>query len=343
MPFYPTFSHIVDNFYPPAGGTPGGKSWTKASNKQDNFVFLTSRLQVNQHDSMADQKGKSDRTPITVRQLFRDKNPRLARFIPGFVYRYLHRILHLDFVNEILRLHGDKRDLEFVKSAIDMFHVTVDVRGIEHLPDRGRFIFASNHPLGGFDGALLIRELGEKYDGVKVLVNDILLNINNMDGIFVPINKHGAQVMKNVRMMDEIYRSDSQILTFPSGLVSRRRNGVIKDPPWHKNFVKKAVSYKRDVIPVHVTGRCSNFFYNLANLRKFLGIKSNLEMFYLPDETFKHRNKKYTITFGKPVKWQTFDRTLKHTEWAAELRDHVYELAEDPGAEFNENQEKTTG
>jgi putative hemolysin len=123
-------------------------------------------------------------------------------------------------------------------------------------------------------------------------------------------------------------------MTFPAGLVSRRTKGKIIDTQWHKSFVSKAVKYKRDVVPIHVSGRCSNFFYNLANLRKFLGIKANLEMFFLPRETFRHRNNHYKISVGKPISYKIFDKRYKALEWASKVKDHCYKLADDPDVTF---------
>jgi len=287
---------------------------------------------------MTEQEFNRDFKPIDIKAVFREKNPRLASLLPGFIYRYLHRALVVDEINELLRLHGHKKGFDFAGAVIDQFNVTVDVTGEDHLPEGGPFIFVSNHPLGGFDGALIMKVVGEKYNRkYRVLVNDILINIKNMEGYFVPVNKHGAQAIENVRRIDQIFQSDDHVMTFPAGLVSRRRRGEIKDPEWKKNFITKAVQYKRDVVPIHMTGRCSNFFYNLANLRKFLGIKSNLEMFFLPRETFRHRNEHYTITIGKPVSYKTFDKRYKPAEWAAKMRDHCYNLAEDPDCTFSVN------
>lgn len=287
---------------------------------------------------MTDESFNKEFKPIDIREVFRDKNPRMARLIPGFVYRYLHWALVLDEINELLRLHGHRQDFEFASAAIEMFNVTVELVGEENLPEGGPFIFVANHPLGGFDGILLLREIGERYNRkYKVLVNDILLNLKNMRGVSIPINKHGSQAIENVRRIEKIFESDDHVMTFPAGLVSRRKRGVIMDEPWMKSFVTKAVSHKRDVVPIHITGRCSNFFYNLANIRTFLGIKSNLEMFYLPSETFKHKNGHYRITIGKPVSYTMFDKRYKPVEWAALMREHCYVIAADPGAEFDPN------
>jgi putative hemolysin len=129
--------------------------------------------------------------------------------------------------------------------------------------------------------------------------------------------------------------SENQILTFPAGLVSRKRRGKIRDVEWKKSFISKAVQYKRDIIPIHVSGRCSDFFYNLANLRKFLGIRSNIEMFYLPDETYRHKNEHIEISIGPPVTWQTFEGSRKPVEWALLMQDYVYSLPGNVNIPFN--------
>lgn len=92
-------------------------------------------------------------------------------------------------------------------------------------------------------------------------------------------------------MVEAGFQSDDQLIMFPAGLCSRRQNGVIRDLEWKKTFVVKSIQAKRDVIPVHFGGRNSDFFYNLANVCKALGIKFNIAMLYLADEMFKNHTK----------------------------------------------------
>ena len=284
---------------------------------------------------MTEAEHKKNFKPLDIKEIFHDKNPSLARIIPGFVFRFLHRILRMDFTNEILYNFGYLKGVEFSKATIAFFNVTVDVNGRENLPEGDRHIFAANHPLGGFDAGLIYRELSNKYSHINILVNDILMNIKNMEGIFVPINKHGAQAMENVRRINAVFDSDAHVMTFPAGLVSRRTKGVIRDPLWNKNFITKSVQYKRDIVPIHVSGRNSNFFYNLSNIRKFLGIRANLEMFFLPNETYKHRNKHYVLNIGKPISYKVFDKRHTPAEWALKVQDHLYELPEDCNRQFS--------
>lgn len=279
---------------------------------------------------------KKNFKPITLRDMFMDKNPRLGRWIPRFVFRLLSRMLRIDFFNDpLLYNHGYKKDIDFARASKETFKVSVDVIGREYLDKEKRFIFASNHPLGGFDGMMIMVELGEVYPKIKVLVNDLLAKVSNMDGTFVPVNKHGSQAIENVRRLNAIFESDEQVMTFPAGLVSRREKGLIRDTEWQKSIIVKAKSSKRMIIPIHVSGTCSNFFYRLSNFRKFLGIKANLEMFFLPNETYMHQNKHYTLTFGKPIPYDTFDKRFTPMEWAQHVKDHVYIISDHPEREFS--------
>lgn len=265
---------------------------------------------------------------IDVKELFYDKNPTLARWLPGFIYRYLRKVIRQDFINGIIRDYGHLKGYDFTVAMINFFNIKINVAGEENLPDQGRFIFASNHPLGGLDGHVIMYLVGKKYgpNRYKFLVNDLLMNLKNLVDVFIPVNKHGRQGAELAERMDAAFSSEDQILTFPSGMVSRKIKGEIVDLEWKKSFINKSRQYQRDVIPIHMTGNNTNFFYRLYKIRSFLGIKANIEMLYLMDETYKHRNKHLTVTFGKPIPWQTFDKSKRPREWAAWVKEQVYTL-----------------
>lgn len=273
-----------------------------------------------------DAENKVPVKPINIREVFLNKNPKLAKRLPGFVYRYINRIMHIDEINELMANHGTEQGIEFANSMVKEFNVHQTLVGVENIPASGRFIFASNHPLGGFDALLLMSNLHRKLGEIVTLVNDVLTNIPQLRPVFVPLNKHGGHPKEVIKILHDTYSSDKQILIFPSGLASRKVKGKVQDLSWKKHFIAKAVEYKRDVIPVHVSGHNSNFFYNLANFRARVGIKWNLEMFYLADETFSHRNQKFTITFGKPIPYTHFDNSKTMEQWAEEVRKTVYSL-----------------
>lgn len=269
----------------------------------------------------------NDIIQIDIDAILAAKAGKKARFVPRFLVSYLKKIVHQDEVNEFLRINHDKRDLAFIEEFMKYFNNSFDIKGLENLPDDGRFTFVSNHPLGAQDGLGLAYILGRKYEGkIKLLVNDLLMNIPHISSFWVPINKTGKQVRNFPQQVNAAFESDNNIVMFPAGICSRKRGGVIRDLEWKKTFITKSVQTQRDIIPIHFEGQNSEFFYRLANINKMLGLKFNIAMLYLSDEMFKNRNKTFKVTIGKPIPWQTFDKSKRPAEWAQYVKELVYTL-----------------
>ena len=264
---------------------------------------------------------------IDIDKVLREKAPKYYKYIPKVVVSYLKRIVHQEELNVFLRESKDKVGVDFLKACLEFLDANIVVKGEENLPTEGLYTFVSNHPLGGQDGVALGYVLGSFYKGkVKYMVNDLLMNLQGLAPLCIPINKTGKQAKDFPRMVEAGFASNDQLIMFPAGLCSRRQNGVIRDLDWKKTFIVKSVQAQRDVVPIHFEGRNSNFFYNLANVCKFLGIKINIAMLYLADEMLKNRHKTFTVTIGKPISWQTFDKSKTPAEWAAYVKDIVYKL-----------------
>ena len=264
---------------------------------------------------------------IDVERILKQKIGKKFKYIPGFLVSYLKRVVHQEDLNIFLRQSNGKMGVEFLEACLDFLDAKVEVKGMENLPEDGKYTFVSNHPLGGLDGISIGYVLGKRYNGnVRYLVNDLLMNLHGLAPLCIPVNKTGSQSRDFPRMVEAGFQSDNHIIMFPAGLCSRRRNGVIKDLEWKKTFIVKSVETKRDVVPIHFEGRNSNFFYNLANICKFLGIKVNIAMLYLADEMFRNSHNTFTLTIGKPIPWQTFDKSKTASEWAQYVKDVVYKL-----------------
>lgn len=267
---------------------------------------------------------------IDIDEILRSKAGPKAKRIPRFIVAWLKRRLHQDQVNDFLRIIGDKEGVPWLKGCLDFLDTKLEVKGLENLPsdaDGRRFTFVSNHPLGGQDGVALGYVLGTHYDGrIKYLVNDLLMFLPGLAPLCIPINKTGKQSRQFPAMVEAGFSGDDHILMFPAGLCSRRRHGVIRDLPWNKTFITKSVQHQRDVVPIYFSGRNSNKFYTIANICKMLGLKFNLAMLYLVDELFKNQHKTFEVHIGRPIPWQTFDRSRTATQWAAYVQDIVYQL-----------------
>jgi len=270
---------------------------------------------------------------IDIEKVIGDKNPALLKRMPRFIIKYLKKILHQDDVNKTLYENRNLYNYDFCNEIVKRFNLEVNSKGIDNIPKSGGIVIAVNHPLGGMDAMALIDAFSNIRTDIKFIANDILLNLKNLNGLFVGVNKvkkNATQSLQQVNnqylQVNDLFKSDNAVLVFPAGLVSRKKKGVVQDLKWRKTFITQAKKYNKPVIPVYLNGELSNFFYNLSNLRMALGIKANIEMLYLVNELYKQKNKQINITVGKPINPETFDSSKTDIEWAQWVKDIVYNL-----------------
>jgi putative hemolysin len=267
---------------------------------------------------------------IDIDKILKNKMGSKAKFVPGFALSWLKHIVHEDEVNRYLWQSRHEKGTDWLEECVRYLDMTLNVRGIENLPkkdDGHLYTFVSNHPLGGADGVALGAIIGRHYDGkFRYLVNDLLLNLPGLSPVSIGINKTGKQGRDFPRMVEAGFQSDNHMLMFPAGLCSRKIKGKIHDLPWTKTFVSKSVEYHRDIVPIHFEGQNSNRFYTIARVCKSLHLKFNLAMLFLVDEMYKNVHKSFIVSIGKPIPWQTFDKSKTPKEWAHVVEDKVYEL-----------------
>ncbi len=267
---------------------------------------------------------------IDIDGIIKAKMGKKARWMPRFAVNWLKRIAHEDQVNAFLWESRDKKGTPWLEACMEYLDTKLEVEGLENLPskDDGKlYTFVSNHPMGGVDGVALGSLIGKHYDSrFRYLVNDLLMNLPGLAPLCIPINKTGKQSRSFPAMVEAGFQSDYHMLMFPAGLCSRKRNGVVHDLPWKKTFITKSVEYHRDVVPIHFGGRNSNFFYRLSNISDRCVKKVNIAMLFLVDEMYKNTGNTFTVKIGKPIPWQTFDKSKTPMEWAEFVEDEVYKL-----------------
>lgn len=257
---------------------------------------------------------------------------RLGNKTSRLLIRFLKHIVHEDTFNSFFAAHPNDKNFDFIQAVIgpELLNAQVDIIGKENLKDiDSHILFVSNHPMGGLDGMILALMLGRACNyNIRVLVNDLLMNLTPLKEIFLPVNIYGAQNKEYAQNIEKTYLSDANILTFPAGACSRKINGKIQDMPWKKSFIQKAIEYKRNVVPIYFEGQNSRFFYNLALWRKRLGIKLNIELLFLADEMFKAANSHFKVYIGEPIPYTTFSKSRSANSWSSYVRDIVYHLPE---------------
>ena len=273
---------------------------------------------------------------IDVEKVISEKNPALIKFLPRFIINYIKKKLHEDFINQGIENYKESFEHDFNEAALNYMGANVTWSGLENIPKHGGVIIVANHPLGGLDGLALIKAVSNVRLDTRFLVNDILLKLTNFKRLFVGVNKVGKTAAEALKIIDSTYASDHVVLVFPAGLVSRKQNGVVKDLEWKKSFVSQAIKNKRQVVPVFIEGKNSNFFYNFSLWRKRLGIKANVEMFFLADEMVKQKSKTIHVHFGKAISYEVFNKQFSHIEWAQLVKEYVYLMDEENKKSFND-------
>lgn len=266
---------------------------------------------------------------IDLDAVLRKRAPGAYRRIPKFLVRWLERTICQDELNGVLERTRGKRGSEFCAATLADLDISYTTQGT--LPDTSdrNVLIVSNHPLGALDGIAMIdwatRMFGTE---VRFVVNDLLMAVKPLEPVFLPVNKHGRQNRTDAANIEKVFSDPNiPIVVFPAGLCSRKGKEGIADLKWQKMFVNKAVQYKRDIIPVHFSGRNSAFFYNFARFRQKIGIKLNIEMIYLPREIFRSRGTSYVITVGKTLSWKKFKGGAEAAKEAQAVRKTVYSLA----------------
>ena len=263
---------------------------------------------------------------IDVKRLIESKNPKLAKLLPRFVINYLKKILHQDEINLFLETNREKHNVDFCEALVEYLGIHVQISGIDQIPKSGPVIIVLNHPLGGMDAMSFVTALRTQRQDLKFIVNDLLMNLTNIRDLFVGINKHGKNESSTRQKIHDAFESDEALCIFPAGLVSRKQHGLIQDLEWKKTFVSYARKFNQSIIPVHIDGGLSSFFYRLSNFRRFIGIKTNIEMLYLADEMYKQKGKTMKIIFGKPIPASTFNSSKSDAEWANWTKEQVYKM-----------------
>ena len=263
---------------------------------------------------------------IDIKRVLAGSGSKRLSSLPDFITGIIARIICQDEMNRIMNKYRDKIGKEFLPAVIDELQVNIEVTGIENLPENGRCFFVANHPFGILDGLILTRIITRKYGSVKAIANEAFLYVPQLRPFIAAVNVFEGSSRDYLQALEEVYQQDVPISHFPSGEVSRRYHGKFQDCDWQKSFITKSISSRRDVVPIRFEGRNSNLFFFIYIFRNFFGIKANIELILLPSELFRKKGRTVRVIVGKPIPWETFDKTHSHFEWAQRVKGVVYAL-----------------
>lgn len=263
---------------------------------------------------------------INVEAQIKKSNSALLKRLPHLIIKALAKITYQDEINRILMKYEEAVGVPFLPKILEELNIRVEIEGLENLPESGKCFFVANHPFGIADGLVLTYTIASKYGDFRAIGNEVFVLIPQLRPVIAAVNVFGTNPKEYLQSLDKVFNSEIPITHFPAGKVSRIRSWKVRDSKWHKSFVSKSVSCKRDVVPLYFYGQNSNLFYAVFIIRKVLGIKANLELALLPHELFNKRNKTIRVKIGKPISHQTFDKSKSHQEWADYMQNLVYGL-----------------
>ncbi len=266
---------------------------------------------------------------LDIKKIIRSQKNKTVANLPCFVISLIKWWVQEKKLNVLLAKTSHLKNFDFIEALNNEMNLSFEVKGLKNIPDKNNLIFVGNHALGGVDFFALVHALKMKgYTKINHPANKVLMSIKPLDGILVPINVFGKITEKDRNLLEErLSNNNIPVTMFPSGEVMRKYNGKSDDGLWRSGFVRYAEQYKKDVVPFYIPTENSKMFYRIANIRRKLGIKANIELFWLSRELLKQQGKTIKIIFGKPISYQSFTDDKTRHEWAAEVKKTAYNLA----------------
>lgn len=266
---------------------------------------------------------------IDLKMIIESTRPDYFKRFPGifskFILSFLERLLYVREINHILSAHQDKNGFEFIEELFEHLDFSYYLSGKDRLkiPSEGKLICVANHPLGALDGLSILKAIGEVRRDVRIVVDNILLNIENVKDLLLPYSFSSSDPNKiKVQGVKEALMNEQAIIMFPSPEVSRLGWNGIRDFHWQKGPVYFARKYQAPILPIYVKGYNSLPFYLTSWINK--GYSSLL----LVHEVFAKRGKAITLKIGDPIPVTPFKTEVVNPKAQTRLlKKHVYQLA----------------
>ncbi|EKB20128.1 hypothetical protein HMPREF1168_02076 [Aeromonas veronii AMC34] len=203
---------------------------------------------------------------FTIDTLLTQHFPRLLGYplLTPLLKRLLGWLLNERAFADFAARYPHLRGLDFVEQALTQldFDYRVSEAQLEHIPASGRVILVANHPIGSLDGLALLQLLGRIRPDVKIVANQLLAQLAPLRPLLLPVdNMAGKTDRQAILAMNEHLAHEGALVIFPAGEVSRLGLKGVKDGPWQAGFIKLAQRTHTPLVPIHLGGRNSLWFY----------------------------------------------------------------------------------
>lgn len=224
---------------------------------------------------------------------FRGRRAAIARPL----VRGIARWSRLDAIETFLTANRHVRGFDFVSAALQFLGAdyTVDAAALARIPAQGRLLVVANHPSGALDALALLDAIGKVRRDVRIVANDMLSALDNLDGLLLPVRILGGRpAPDSLRAVDTALARGECVIVFPAGEVSRLGPRGIRDSRWRRGFLRFARACDAPVLPVRIHARNSALFYGASALFKPAGTA------LLAREMFARRGRRIRLLVGTP-------------------------------------------
>lgn len=242
------------------------------------------------------------------------------------------KISGLDKVNKVYDHSKHLTGIDFCTHLLDglgMKRTVVNGHILDNYKDQP-FIAVSNHAYGHVDGIAYIELLGSYNPNFKIMVNFLLGMIDTMSDNFITVNPYDPDVFNKVSSLSGVkqciahLRGGNPLGLFPAGAISNliRSNGkwTIEDRDWQISVLKLIKFAKVPIIPIHISGGNSRFFYSLGL------IDWRLRNLRLGHELYNKRGKEIVFTVGNPIALEEQSNYSDLESLGTFLKTKTYEL-----------------
>ncbi len=265
---------------------------------------------------------------VDVEKALSLKYPRILSYptsIRNSIVYFLKKMVHEEEINDFLIKGEAYRGFDFVEAVLEYFNFgyTLSNKDKANIPSSGRVIIIANHPLGALDALSLIALVKEVRSDVKVLANDVLMQIEPLSELLIPVdNLLGSTAKESIKKVYDALERDEALIVFPSGEVSRAHPTGIKDSKWKKGFLKFAQKTNSPLLPVFIDAKNSPLFYTLSMINK------KLSTFLLAREMFKKRSKVIHFKVGELIAYKTLQKAdMSESTLITLLKKHLYKIS----------------
>ena len=210
------------------------------------------------------------------------------------------------------------------------------------VPTTGPSVVVANHPFGGIEGVALARLLMSIRPDVKVLTNEILCKIPELQDIFIGVDIFSKNAKeKNKAAIEEAKQwvaDGHQLLIFPSGEVSSfdfQLKRVI-DPKWRNTAAAIARQANASVTPVFIEGSNGWLFQCLGMLHP------RLRTARLIRELLNKQGATIGFRIGSEITNTELSALDSNTAITNYLRLHTYLLSEQASQLISQNKPRST-